>query len=54
MIKIGEAYNSLCKNNPAGFVLTDFTFFVIMVNLSRSQASNPKALPLPSPSAYLS
>ena len=31
--KIGEAYNSLCTDNPAGFVTVDFSFFVVCVTL---------------------
>lgn len=30
---VGDAYNHMCKENPAGFVIVDFTFFVIFVNL---------------------
>ena len=26
---IGEAYNHMCKNNPAQFVGSDFSFFVV-------------------------
>ncbi len=35
---IGDAYNTLCRENPAGFVITDFTLFLIGVNYFLFQA----------------
>ena len=29
---IGNAYNHMCKENPGGFVITDMSFFAIMVS----------------------
>ena len=40
--KIGNAYNDLCQNHPAGFVGTDFGFFLVFVNLILFEADISK------------
>jgi hypothetical protein len=35
----GEAYNHMCKNNPAGFVGTDLSFFVVRLKRQMSRTS---------------
>ena len=38
----GRAYNDMCKNSPAGFVGTDFSFFVFFVVLILFEADISK------------
>ena len=39
---VGDAYNDMCKNNPANFVFVDLSFFVVLVNLILFQADISK------------
>jgi hypothetical protein len=40
--KMGDAYNNMCKHNPAGFVITDFSFFAVFVVLILFEADLSK------------
>ena len=50
MTKIGNAYNDLCRNNPGGFVLFDFSVFAVGVLLcaARTPVIHSRTRTLPS------